>query len=334
MMYWDHGLGRNFTDYSCYFDGNQDDNAIVYLALANKLLHKLNPGIITIAEDVSGMPGLAALQDDGGIGFDYRMAMGVADFWIKTIVEKPDEAWHVGDMFYELCRKRKDEKTVSYAESHDQAMVGDKTVIFRLIDSEMYYSMNVFCENLFIDRGIAIHKMIRLASMATAGNGYLNFMGNEFGHPEWIDFPREGNNWSYKYARRQWSLRNDTNLRYRFLAEFDKAMIALARQEKFFEYEPFALSVNNEAQVLIFKRGDIVFFFNFNPSESFTDYAIEIDKGYYRIILNSDSPAFNGFDRIDENYSYPTHTYYKQNILKVYLPSRIAFVMKKIEREL
>jgi 1,4-alpha-glucan branching enzyme len=332
MMYRDHGLERSFTDYSCYFDGNQDDNAIVYLALANKLLHKLNPGIITIAEDVSGMPGLAAPQDGGGMGFDYRMAMGVADFWIKTIVEKPDEDWHVGDIFYELCRKRKDEKTVSYAESHDQAMVGDKTVIFRLIDSEMYYSMNVFCENLFIDRGIALHKMIRLASLATAGNGYLNFMGNEFGHPEWIDFPREGNNWSYKYARRQWSLRDDTNLRYRFLAEFDKAMITLARQENFFDNAPFALSINNEAQVLIFKRGDIVFFFNFNPSESFTDYAVEIDKGHYRIILNSDSPAFNGFDRIDENYSYPTHTYYKQHLLKVYLPSRIAFVMKKFEQ--
>jgi 1,4-alpha-glucan branching enzyme len=330
MMYWDHGLGRSFTDYSYYFDGNQDEDAIIYLSLANKLLHKLNHGIVTIAEDVSGMPGLATPQADGGIGFDYRMAMGVADFWIKTIVEKPDEDWHVGDLFYELCRKRKDEKTISYAESHDQAMVGDKTLIFRLIDSEMYYSMNVFCENLFIDRGIALHKMIRLASLTTAGNGYLNFMGNEFGHPEWIDFPREGNNWSYKYARRQWSLRDDTNLRYRFLAEFDKAMIALARQENFFDDEPFALSINNEAQVLIFKRGDIVFFFNFNPSESFTDYAIEIDRGHYRIILNSDSPAFGGFDRIDENYLYPTHSYYKQHLLKVYLPSRIAFVMKRI----
>ncbi|MDR1595125.1 MAG: alpha amylase C-terminal domain-containing protein [Prevotellaceae bacterium] len=330
MMYRDHGLGRDFTDYSCYFDGNQDDNAIIYLTLANKLLHRLNPDVITIAEDVSGMPGLAAPQADGGTGFDYRMAMGVADFWIKTIVEKPDETWQVGDMYYELCRKRKDEKTISYAESHDQAMVGDKTLIFRLIDSEMYYSMNVFCENLSIDRGIALHKMIRLASLATAGNGYLNFMGNEFGHPEWIDFPREGNNWSYKYARRQWSLRDDTNLRYRFLAEFDKAMISIVRQENFFDYEPFALSINNEAQVLIFKRGDIVFFFNFNPNESFTDYAIEIDKGSYTIILNSDSPTFNGFDRIDENYPYPTHTYYKQQLLKVYLPARTAFVMKKL----
>jgi 1,4-alpha-glucan branching enzyme len=330
MMYWDHGLGRDFVDYSCYFDSNRDDNAIIYLALANKLLHRLNPATITIAEDVSGMPGLAAPQADGGIGFDFRMAMGVADFWIKTIVDNPDEKWHVGNMFYELCRKRNDEKTISYAESHDQAMVGDKTLIFRLIDSEMYYSMNVFCENLIVDRGIALHKIIRLMSVATAGNGYLNFMGNEFGHPEWIDFPREGNNWSYKYARRQWSLRDDTNLRYRFLAEFDKAMISVIKQERIFDYEPFAISQNNDAQVLIFKRGDILFFFNFNPFQSFTDYAIETDKGSYEIILNSDSPLFNGFGRIDENYLYPTHLYYKKHLLKVYLPSRTAFVMKKI----
>ncbi|MDR0384787.1 MAG: alpha amylase C-terminal domain-containing protein, partial [Prevotellaceae bacterium] len=227
-------------------------------------------------------------------------------------------------------RKRCDEKTISYAESHDQAMVGDKTVIFRLIDSEMYYSMNIFCENQIIDRGIALHKMIRLASIATAGNGYLNFMGNEFGHPEWIDFPRQGNNWSYKYARRQWSLRDDTNLRYRFLAEFDKAMISIAAHERFFDSAPLALSVNNDAQTLIFKRGDIIFLFNFNPRESFADYAVETDRGNYKIILNSDSPEFGGFDRIDENCPYPTHTYYKQNLLKVYLPSRVALVMKKI----
>jgi 1,4-alpha-glucan branching enzyme len=330
MMYLDHGLGRDFTDYSCYFDGNQDNNAIIYLALANKLLHKLNRGIITIAEDVSGMPGLAAPLADGGTGFDYRMAMGVADFWIKTIVEKPDEAWHVGDIYYELCRKRNDEKTISYAESHDQAMVGDKTIIFRLIDSEMYYSMNVFGNNLAVDRGIALHKMIRLASLATAGNGYLNFMGNEFGHPEWIDFPRQGNGWSYKYARRQWSLQDDTNLRYRYLAAFDKAMIALVKQERFLEHEPFALSINNAAQILVFKRGDVIFFFNFNPVKSFTDYAVETDSGNYEIVLNSDSPDFNGFDRIDENYSYQTHLYCKQHLLKVYLPARTAVVMKKL----
>ncbi|MDR1895273.1 MAG: alpha amylase C-terminal domain-containing protein [Prevotellaceae bacterium] len=332
MMYWDHGMGRDFTDYSLYFNGNQDENAIIYLALANKLLHKLNPDVITIAEDVSGMPGLAALQADGGIGFDFRMAMGVADFWVKTIVNKPDESWHVGDIFYELTNKRDDEKTISYAESHDQAMVGDKTIIFRLIDKEMYYSMNVFEPNIIVDRGIALHKIIRLASLATAGNGYLNFMGNEFGHPEWIDFPRQGNNWSYRYARRQWSLSEDSNLKYRFLAEFDKAMIAIAKNENIFEYRPFAIVQHTDDQVLIFNRGKALFMFNFNPTKSFTDYAFEIDRGEYEIILNSDSPLFGGFNRVDDNYIYPTHPYLKKHLLKVYLPSRTVIVMKKVSQ--
>ena len=332
MIYWDHGIGTNFTDYSYYFNGNQDDNAIIYLSLANKLLHSLKPDVITIAEDVSGMPGLAAPQEDGGIGFDYRMAMGVADFWIKTITDKPDETWHVGDMFYELTNKRKDEKTISYAESHDQAMVGDKTIIFRLIDKEMYFSMNIFEPNLIVDRGMALHKMIRLASISTAGNGYLNFMGNEFGHPEWIDFPREGNNWSYKYARRLWSLSEDTNLKYRFLSAFDKAMIELVKQENIFEYRTFAIVQDNKKQLLIFKRGETLFIFNFNPVESFTNYSFEIDGGEYEILLNSDSPLFNGFNRIDETFPYITEPVSKimnKHLLKLYIPSRTAMVMKR-----
>lgn len=331
MIYFDHGIGRNFTDYSCYFDDNQDDNAIVYLALANKLLHKLNPDVITIAEDVSGMPGLASPREDGGIGFDYRMAMGVADFWVKNISEKRDEEWHVGDMFYELTNKRMDEKTISYAESHDQAMVGDKTIIFRLIDKEMYYSMNVFKRNFIVDRGIALHKMIRLASIATAGNGYLNFMGNEFGHPEWIDFPREGNEWSYQYARRQWSLAEDTKLRYRFLKSFDKAMIAMVKNENLFAGSPIVILRHIDDQVLVFGRGDVLFFFNFNPSKSFTDYPVEIDKGDYKIILDSDSSLFDGFDRIDDTKTYTTHFCSDKHVLKTYLPTRTAIVMKRID---
>ncbi|MDR2425012.1 MAG: alpha amylase C-terminal domain-containing protein [Prevotellaceae bacterium] len=328
MIYFDHGTGRSFTDYSMYFDGNQDEDALAYLALANKLLHKLNPNIFTIAEDVSGMPGLAAPQTAGGIGFDYRMAMGVADFWIRTISEKRDEDWHVGDMFYELTNKRNDEKTISYAESHDQAMVGDKTIIFRLIDREMYFSMDVFKRNLVVDRGIALHKMIRLISIATAGNGYLNFMGNEFGHPEWIDFPREGNDWSYKYARRQWSLARDKNLRYRFLAEFDRKMIRMVKKEKIFDCRAFALVQDNENQILVFRRGNILFLFNFHPSKSLTDCIMETGQGKYKIILNSDSPDFDGFDRIDEKRLYQTVDDNNRHLLYFYLPSRTAVVLK------
>lgn len=329
MMYYDHGIGKDFTEYSFYYDGNQDEDAIAYLTLANKLTHEVNPQAFTIAEDVSGMPGLASSIDKMGIGFDYCMAMGIADFWVKLLKTKADEEWHVGDMFYELTNKRKEEKTVSYVESHDQAMVGDKTIIFRLLDSLMYTSMNIFEQNLQIDRGIALHKMIRLATLATAGNGYLTFMGNEFGHPEWIDFPREGNDWSYKYARRQWSLVKDTNLRYHFLAAFEKAMLKVIKKHKIFNHRPFAIIQNTQDQILIFKRNNLVFIFNFSPVKSYTDYGFEIDKGKYQIVLNSDDPEFDGFDRVDGNYDYTTQLINTKNILRVYIPARSAFVLYK-----
>lgn len=204
MLYWDHGLGKDFIGYDNYFNGGVDENAVTYLALANMLIKEIDPDAITIAEDVSGMAGLAAPFQRGGVGFDFRMAMGIADHWIKWIKELPDEKWNVSEMWWQLTNKRADEKTISYAECHDQALVGDKTIIFRLMDKEMYFGMNKDSKNAVVDRGIALDKMIKLVTIATAGNGYLNFMGNEFGHPDWIDFPREGNGWSYKYARRQW----------------------------------------------------------------------------------------------------------------------------------
>jgi 1,4-alpha-glucan branching enzyme len=312
-----------------YYDGNQDEDAITYLTLANELIHELNPNAFTIAEDISGMPGLASPASKLGIGFDYRMAMGISDFWIKTLEKKGEEGWHVGDMFYELTNKRKEEKTISYSESHDQAMVGDKTIIFRLIDSLMYTNMNVFDRNPKVDRGLALHKMIRLVTLATSGNGYLTFMGNEFGHPEWIDFPREGNNWSYDYARRQWNLLYDTNLRYHFLSGFEKEMIRLVKKHKIFSHRPFVIIQNTKDQVLIFKRNHLVFIFNFNPVQSFTGYGFEIDKGIYTIILSSDSPEFDGFNRIDTLYEYSTHRIENVNILKIYIPSCTALVLYK-----
>ncbi|MBO4944852.1 MAG: 1,4-alpha-glucan-branching enzyme, partial [Muribaculaceae bacterium] len=238
MLYLDHGLGKAFSSYADYYDGNQDTNAITYLSLANILIHQINPDAITIAEEMSGMPGLALPVKDGGIGFDYRMAMGIPDYWIKLIKEKKDEQWLPSSIYYELINRRKDEKTVSYCESHDQALVGDKTIIFRLADQEMYWHMMVGDNNYAIERAMALHKMIRLITLGTINGAYLNFMGNEFGHPEWIDFPREGNGWSYKYARRQWSLVERQDLKYRFLNDFDNAMIKAVSTEPNFQNTP------------------------------------------------------------------------------------------------
>lgn len=333
MLYLDHGLGSAFNGYDMYFSGNRDEDAIVYLTLANKLIKELNPDAVTIAEEVSGMPGLATPVEEGGYGFDYRLAMGVPDYWIKIIKERKDDDWHMGDIFYELTNKRSDEKVISYCESHDQALVGDKTLIFRLADKDMYFNMNIEMINLTIGRAIALHKMIRLLTLTTAANGYLNFMGNEFGHPEWIDFPRLGNTWSYFYARRQWSLAENRQLAYYYLNEFDRDMIALVKEHGLFEEEyPFAIDRNNEEQVLIYRRNKLIFVFNFNPTESFADYGIEAEKGFYKIVLNSDNPKYLGYDRIDEKMEYSTKSDPKtlKDYLRVYAVNRAVVVFIKV----
>ncbi|MDR1761916.1 MAG: alpha amylase C-terminal domain-containing protein, partial [Bacteroidales bacterium] len=299
MLYWDHGLGRAFTTYDKYFDGGQDGDAITYLMLANKLIHACKSNALTIAEDMSGMPGLASPIEYGGYGFDYRLSMGVPDFWIKLIKEKCDEDWNVGAIFHELTQARFDEKVISYAESHDQALVGDKTLAFRLMDKDMYYFMHVAYPSLVIDRGMALHKIIRLITLACAQNGYLNFMGNEFGHPEWIDFPREGNNWSYQHARRQWSLKNDENLRYKFLNSFDNDMIALVKNTKnFFAKKAEFVHENIQDQILMFERAGLYFVFSFNPTQSFPDYGFFVPEGEYAIVLSVDSTKYGGLNRI------------------------------------
>ena len=334
MLYYNHGLGAAFGGYGDYYNGSQDDNAICYLTLANLLIHEVNPKAITIAEEMSGMPGLANKVSDGGIGFDYRMAMGIPDFWIKTIKEKKDEDWKPTAIFWELTNRRADEKTINYAESHDQALVGDKTIIFRLIDSDMYWHMMVDDHNMNVDRGIALHKMIRLVTLATINGGYLNFMGNEFGHPEWIDFPREGNGWSYKYARRQWSLVDREDLKYKFLGKFDEDIIHLVRSKRNFQATPVEkLWDKDDDQVLAFKRGDLVFVFNFNPSKSFSDYGILAPEGCYSHVLNSDQDIYGGYNNIDTmvkhlTISDPLYQPHGIGWLKLYLPARSVQVLR------
>lgn len=331
MIYYDHGLGRAFTDYGCYFDGNQDQDALTYLALANVLVKEVNPDAVTIAEDVSGLPGLAAPLEEGGLGFDFRMSMGVADHWIKWIKEWRDEDWNIGEIYYELTNKRADEHTVSYAECHDQAMVGDKTIIFRLMDREMYTAMNRGSQNLTVDRGIALHKLIRLVTLGTAGDGYLTFMGNEFGHPEWIDFPREGNGWSYLYARRQWSLADNPMLRYGALQEFDREMIGLARRCGWLENPPVCLWQDEERKILIFSRGRFIFAFNFNPLRSFADYPVPVPAGKYSVRLDSDALRFDGFGRNEDGVPHFSRPADGRDFISLYLPSRSALVLEQEE---
>ena len=329
MLYWNHGIGVDFVDYKQYFDDNVDEDAWVYLALANKLVKQVNTEALCIAEDVSGMPALAFPAGEGGAGFDYRMSMGIADYWTKVIKELSDEQWSVGDIYFRMTDHRAEEHTISYAESHDQAMVGDKTIAFRLMDKDMYDSMSVFVHNLVIDRGIALHKMIRLVTLSLADGGYLNFMGNEFGHPEWIDFPREGNGWSFKYARRQWSLADNETLHYRHLNLFDEAMVHFITENNILDSLPQRSVCHEQDHVLAFVRNNAVFVFNFHPSNSYQNYEIPCEKGTYHIVLNSDNEKFGGFGNVDETLEYRTYNRAGKSYLKLYLPARTAFALVK-----
>lgn len=334
MLYYSHGLGETFTGYQDYFNGHQDDNAICYLTLANELIHQVYPKAITIAEEVSGMPGLAAKFKDGGYGFDYRLAMNIPDYWIRTIKEKKDEDWKPSSIFWEVKNRRADEKTISYCESHDQALVGDKTIIFRLIDADMYWHFKRGDETNLVHRGIALHKMIRLVTLGSINGGYLNFMGNEFGHPEWIDFPREGNGWSHKYARRQWNLVDNEDLDYHFLSDFDRAMINVVKSEKHFNLTPVEEVWHNDGdQVLAFKRGKLLFVFNFSPTQSFADYGLLVEAGEYEVVLNTDAKDFGGNGLADDNVKHftnydPLYEKVGKGWLKLYIPARSAIVLR------
>ena len=335
MIYRSHGLGEDFNGYPSYFNGNEDGDALMYLTLANKVIHEVKPDAITIAEEMSGMPGLACPIADGGVGFDYRLAMGIPDFWIKYIKEVKDEDWKAGHILFEMTNRREDEKTISYAESHDQALVGDKTIVFRLIDADMYWHFRKGDENFMVDRGIALHKMIRLLTASTMNGGYLNFMGNEFGHPEWIDFPREGNGWGYKYARRQWNLVDNKDLCYHYLGDFDEAMLKVIKSVKNFQKTPVVEVWHNDGdQILAFSRGDLLFVFNFSPDRSYTDYGFIVPQGSYDVVLNTDSKLYGGNEFADDSVRHftnydPIYERDGKGWLKLYIPARSAVVLRK-----
>ncbi|MBP1582291.1 MAG: alpha amylase C-terminal domain-containing protein [Oscillospiraceae bacterium] len=331
MLYHNHGLGADFGAPRTYFSLNTDTEAVTYLQLANELIRQVNPNAITIAEDMSAMPGMCLPIEDGGIGFDYRLSMGVPDLWIKLLKEQRDEDWDLGRIWAELTSRWPKEKVIGYVESHDQALVGDKTLMFRLCDKAMYTDMDRNTPSMVIERGMALHKMIRLLTMSIGGEGYLTFMGNEFGHPEWIDFPREGNGWSYHYCRRQWSLAENGFLRYQFLNNFEQAMIDMARKNRLFTGKIKMLHIDHERKVMAYQRGSSTFLLNFHPSESYADFFVPMgETGDFEVQLSSDSAAFGGHDRIATDRYYTSYGHSNgQTGFQIYLPSRSAVVLKK-----
>ncbi|MBQ1981284.1 MAG: alpha amylase C-terminal domain-containing protein [Alistipes sp.] len=337
MLYYHRGY-IDFDSREKFFDEGVDLDAVTYLTLANRLVHDFRPKATTIAEDVSGMPGVCCKIEDGGVGFDYRLGMAIPDFWIKMLKDTPDEEWNIWEMWSILTNRLPSVKTVAYAESHDQALVGDKTIAFRLLDKLMYDSMDRKTENLVVDRGMALHKMIRLITITCGGEAYLNFMGNEFGHPEWIDFPREGNGWSCQHARRIWSIRDNEELRYGLLAEFDKAMIELVKENRILsDGYPYNLMMDEQNKTMVYSHRDLIFVLNWHSTASIPDYEIPLhEAGKYELLLSSDEERFGGHARHQEGQEYFSFnvegedgTLYPR--LKIYNTSRTALVLRKVD---
>lgn len=329
MLYHDHGLGTDFTSNDKYFSYNTHTEAITYLQLANELIRQVNPKALTIAEDMSGMPGMCLPIEDGGIGFDFRLGMGLPDMWIKAVKGK-DEFWDINKMWGDMCLRRPGENTIAYVESHDQALVGDQTMIFRLAGANMYTDMNKDCHNPIIDRAIALHKIIRLFTLAGGGEGYLNFMGNEFGHPEWIDFPREGNGWSFHYCRRQWSLKDNGFLKYQWLNDFDHDMVALTKENHIFRQRMADLMLmKGPEQTCAFYRNGLLFVFNFHFSRSLTNVLVPVHQpGEYTVVLSSDDAKYGGFENV-KHQTYSTKTFDGKHYIELYIPARTCFVLKE-----
>lgn len=346
MLYHHHGINVAFSgNYNEYFSEATDVDAVVYMMLANSLVRHILPDATMIAEDVSGMPGLCRPVSEGGIGFDFRLAMAVPDRWIDYLKNKSDADWSMTELSWTLTNRRYTEKCVSYAESHDQAIVGDKTIAFFLMDQEMYSGMSCLIDaSPNVQRGIALHKMIHFLTMALGGEGYLNFMGNEFGHPDWIDFPREGNGWSYEKCRRQWDLVDTDHLRYKFMNAFDRAMNLLDDKFSFLaSTKQIVSSTDEEDKVIVFERGDLVFVFNFHPENTYDGYKVGCDlPGKYRVALDSDALDFGGQGRVGhdiDHFTSPegvpgvpeTNFNNRPNSLKVLSPARTCVVYYRVE---
>ncbi len=335
MLYHNHGLGESFTSYRQYFSLNTNVEAVTYLQLANELIHAVNPFAVTIAEDMSGMPGMCIPIRSGGIGFDYRLSMGIPDYWIRLTKDTPDQDWDLYRLWYELTTRRPQEKNVGYTESHDQALVGDKTLMFRMADAEMYKGMAKEYHSITIDRAIALHKMIRFITLTLGSDAYLNFMGNEFGHPEWIDFPREGNGWSYQYARRQWSLADSPFLKYTWLNAFDRDMLKFVRRYRVLsKTSAINLWIDQEKKLLAFAKGDLIYVFNFSGTHSPTDFFVpahETGEGAYRALFSTDDATYGGQDRVDHKYVYHTQAVPQKGVgFTAYIPSRTAIVFQRV----
>lgn len=327
MLYIDHGVNDSFSHVGrCFYgkDGQprEDVYGELYLCLANDLIHNMDEHAITIAEEFSGMPGLTCSPAEGGLGFDYRFAMGIPDFWAKAI-ENPKD---MGSMWYEMTNHRPYDRTISYVECHDQCINGDDAMIWRLLGDSMYRYMGASSETWNISRGLAFYRLMRLLTLTAADAGYLNFMGNEFGHPEWLD--------AEEHAHRQWHLADQPDLKYASLAAWDKAQlnILVGQHLDDFLQQPMFRFIHEDMRLLAFERGHLLFVFNFHETEPRENLLFAVTPGKYIEILSSDQKKFGGHGNLEitepplEHFTTPL-PHRPEGDINLYIPPMVALVL-------
>lgn len=327
MIYLDHGFGDDFSHVGrCFYtaagSNRVDQDGVLYLELANTLVHELRPQSLTIAEEFSGMPGMTSPPSEGGLGFDHRFAMGIPDFWGKFI----KEGRSVGMLWYEMTNRRRYERTISYVACHDQCINGKDAMIWRLIGDEMYTQMSCLRDSWNTSRGLALYKLMRLVTLATAAHGYLSFMGDEFGHPEWID--------GEAYAHRQWHLAERDDLRYADLAAFDRDCLReiVGRHLEQFRTQVRLRHLDEDSRTLAFERDRLLFVFNFHELHSQPALELWVTPGKYVEMLSSDEPRYSGHgnmvlaDPPVEHFSDP-HSGSTEQRIGVYLPPLTALTL-------
>ncbi|CED82984.1 1,4-alpha-glucan branching enzyme/starch branching enzyme II [Phaffia rhodozyma] len=298
---WGTAVNQSWTgNYGQYFSSDTDHAGVEYFMLANHIIKTLFPFVTTIAEDTAGFPTLALSTDIGGLGFDYRLTLGPAYHLFHLLKTEPDDAnWSVRDIVASLGNRRLQlgEKTIAFVESHDQCIEGGKTMSQWLFDDEIYTQMSVFqTPTPKVERAMALHKMLRLMVFAFAGEGYMNFMGNEFGHPEWLVFPSVQNGFHTTHCRRQWDLADfSRDLRYRDLARFDREMLEAEERGQWGSAElGHVWTQDEDSRLVVFTRANHLFIFNWNTKLPAKDDNLPIPEpwaleGQYRIELSTTS---------------------------------------------
>ncbi|CAL5392773.1 unnamed protein product [Camellia sinensis] len=330
MIYTHNGFASFTGDMEEYCNQYVDKDALIYLILANEILHALHPSIITIAEDATLYPGLSEPTSLGGLGFDYFVNLSASEMWSSLLENVPDSDWSMSKIVSTLVGNRHSaDKMLLYAENHNQSISGGRSFAEILFGETMEHASD---KRALLFRGCSLHKMIRLITFTIGGHAYLNFMGNEFGHPKRVEFPMESNNFSFSLANRRWDLLE--NGVHSELLYFDKDMMNMDENERILSRGlPNIHHVNDTTMVTSYSRGPLLFIFNFHPTTSYENYSVGVEEaGEYQVILNTDEKKYGGQALIAQD-QYIQRTISKRidglrNCLVVPLPYRSAQVYK------